>query len=142
MTKLLLDNDVLVLISSVASERKEFAHAITIEACEQTQGANMRTVYQFRDLRDIVQGTTIVSFIHDTFKEKRWYRKDIYYANRTLEITHNAMKTKARNIHTLICLPSNVYDDFEVLLKMKSLTFTVYDLSTMQEHKPHEDVSN
>lgn len=135
MAKLLLDNDVLVLISSVASETKEFAHAITIKACEHTQGANMRTVYQFNDLRDIVKGTTIVLFIHDTFKEKQWYQKDISYVNKTLEITQNAMKTKASYIHTLLCLPSKVYNDFEVSLKTKSMRFAVYDLSTMQEHK-------
>lgn len=115
---------------------KEFAHAITIKACEHTQGANIRPVYQFNDLRDIVRETlTIVLFIHDTFKGKRWYQKDIYYVNRTLDITLNAMETKASNIHTLICLPSKVYKDFEVSLKKKSLTFAVYDLSTIQEHK-------
>lgn len=139
MANLLLDKDVLVLISSLATETKEFAHAITIKAAsEHTQGANIRTVYQFNDLRDIVKETlTIVLFIHDIFKEKRWYRKDNYYVNRTLEIlvTQNAMETKASNIHTLICLPSKVYKDFEVSLKKKSLTFAVYDLSTMQEHK-------
>lgn len=137
MTHLLLDNDVLVLISSGANETKEFARAITLKACEHTQGANMRTVYQFKDLRDIIKGTTIVSFIHDTFREKHWHRKDIYYVKRTLEITDNAMKTKDSNIHTLLCLPSKVYKDFEVSLKKKSLRFVVYDYDsyTMQEHK-------
>lgn len=136
MANLLLDNDILVLISSVASETKEFANAITIKACEHTNGANMRTVYRFKDLRDIVKETTsIVLFIHDTFKEKHWHQKEISYVNRTLEIIQNALKTKASKIHTLICLPSKVYNDFEVSLKMKSLRFVVYDLSTMQEHK-------
>lgn len=136
MANLLLDKDVLVLISSLAKETNEFAYAITIKACEHTQGANFRTVYQFNDLRDFVKETlTIVLFIHDTFKEKRWYHRDTYYVNKTLEITQNAMKTKGSNIHTLICLPSKVYKDFEVALKRKSLAFAVYDLSTMQEHE-------
>lgn len=135
MANVLLDKDVLILIGSVATETKEFVHAITMKACEHTQGANIRTVYQFNDLRDIVQETlTIVLFIHETFKEKHWYQRDIHYVNRTLEITQNTMKTNDSKIRTLLCLPCKVYNDFEVLLKKKPLTFAVYDLSTMLEH--------
>lgn len=53
MADLLLDKDVLVLISSVADERIELAQAISLKTCEKTKGTNIRMVNCFHDLRDL-----------------------------------------------------------------------------------------
>lgn len=72
MADLLLDKDVLVLISSVADERIELAQAISLKTCEKTKGTNIRMVNCFHDLRDLEkEQRAIVLFIHDTFKAEK-----------------------------------------------------------------------
>lgn len=41
------------------------------------------------------------------------------------------MKIKVSYIYILLCFLSKVYNDFEVLLKMKFMRFVVYDLFIM-----------
>lgn len=53
MTDLVLDKDVLVLISSIASEKIELARATFLKTCENTWRVNIRSVDCLNDLRGL-----------------------------------------------------------------------------------------
>lgn len=53
MADLVLDKDVLVLISSIASERIELARATFLKTCENTCRVNIRSVDCLNDLRGL-----------------------------------------------------------------------------------------
>lgn len=79
MADLLLDKDVLVLISSIASEKTELAQATFLKTCENTCRVNIRSVSYFQDLRDLKKEQRgIVSFIHDTFEPEKNTKKALH----------------------------------------------------------------
>lgn len=134
MAYLLLDKDVLVLISSIASERIEHARATFLETCKNTCGVNVRFVNYLQDLRGLEkEQRAIILLIYDTFEAEEKTKKGA--ALDALKIIQDAMKTRNNEIHALFSFPRKKCDDFINTLKRSSLKFAVYDLSTMQECK-------
>lgn len=134
MAELLLDKDVLVLISSNASERIEHAQTTLFKTCENTCGVHIRFVNCFRDLRGLEkEQRAIVLFIYDTFESEKKTKSSA--ALDALKIIQDAMKTRNNEIHALFSFPREKCDDFINTLRRSSLKFAVYDLSTMQECK-------
>lgn len=132
MSDLLLDKEVLVLVSSLAKERIVLAQEITLKTCENTQGTNMRMVQCFDHLRCLeMENRTIVTFIHDTFVPEKPTKSAIHD---TFEIIQNAIRNKDNEVRALFSLPKEGFDDFNETLKRSSLKYAVYDLSTKQEH--------
>lgn len=64
MADLLLDKDVLILISSIASERTELARATFLKTCGNTCGVNIRSVSYFQDLRDLKRNNEVLSHLY------------------------------------------------------------------------------
>lgn len=136
MAELLLDKDVLVLISSAADERIELAHAIFLKACRYTcsQGTNIRMANCFHDLRGLEkEKRASVLFIHDTFKPEEKIEKSAVHE--AFKIIQDAKKISNNEIHALYSIPSEECDNFVETVNKSSLKFAVYDLSTMQERK-------
>lgn len=136
MADLLLDKDVLVLISSDANERIELAQAIFYKACGYmcTQGTNIRIADCFHKLRGLEKEQRVrVLFIHDTFKPEEKTEKSAVHD--AFQIIQDAMKISNNVIHALYSIPREECDDFVKTVNNSSLTFAVYDLSTMQERK-------
>lgn len=136
MAELLLDKDVLVLISSAADERIELAQAIFLKACRYTctQGTNIRMANCFHDLRGLEkEKRASVLFIHDTFKPEEKIEKSAVHD--AFKIIQDAKKISNNEIHALYSIPSEECDDFVETVNNSSLKFAVYDLSTMQERK-------
>lgn len=111
MADLVLDKEVLVLISSIAKERIYLARAITFRICENTKGTNMRMVQRVRDLRCLEkEKRAIVTFIHDTFNPEEPTK--ISAVHDTFEIIRNAMKTNDNEVRALFSLSREEYDNF------------------------------
>lgn len=138
MANLLLKKDVLILACPQHNEKIDLGMKIAKTACETTTGAQLR-VFNALDDFDQFEGLTkdkialLVSFdcskncdlfsetqISNTFK-------------RIKKAARNSRKTKT--CHTLICLHISSWTACKELLKKNSMSYEVYDISTMQIYK-------
>lgn len=137
MADLVLDKDVLVLISSIASERIELARATFLKTCENTCRVNIRSVDCLNDLRGLErEQRDIVLYIHDTFESEKRPTKRCTWCSKGWT---RCYETCNNEIYALFSFSREKCDDFTETVKTSSLKFAVYDLSTMQECKTKQN---
>lgn len=135
MANLLLKKDVLILACPQHNEKIDLGMEVAMIACEKTTGAQLR-VFNAIDDFDQFEGLTkdkITLFVSfdcsrncDLFSEKQ------------IPNTFKRIKKAARKLqtcHTLICLHISSCTACKEFLKTNSMTYEVYDISTMQSYK-------
>lgn len=138
MANLLLKKDVLILACQQHNEKIHLGMEIAMNACEKTTGAQLRV---FNALDDFDQFEGLTKDKMTLFVSFDCSRNFDLFSETQIPNTFKRIKKAARNwrktktCHTLICLHVSSCIACKELLKQNSMTYEVYDISTMQIHK-------
>nr|XP_034336976.1 uncharacterized protein LOC105317832 isoform X14 [Crassostrea gigas] len=138
MANLLLKKDVLILACHQHNEKINLGMEIAMNACEKTTGAHIRV---FNALDDFDQFEGLTKDEMTLFVSFDCSRNFDLFSETQISNTFKRIKKAARNwkktntCHTLICLHISTCNACKELLKKNSMTYEVYDISTMQIYK-------
>lgn len=138
MANLLLKKDVLILACPQHNEKIDLGMEIAMIACAKTTEAQLRVFNAINDFDQFESLTTDKIALFVSFDCSR--NCDLFSETQILN-TFKRIKKAARNskktktCHTLICLHVSSCIACEELLKKNSMTYEVYDISTMQIYK-------
>lgn len=135
MADLLLNNDVLILACPQHNEKIDLGMEIAMTACAKTTGAYLRV---FNALNDFDQFEGLTKDKITLFVSFDCSRNCDLFSEKQIPNTFKRIKKAARKLktcHTLICLHISSCTACEEFLKTNSMTYEVYDISTMQIYK-------
>ena len=125
MSSLLLKNDVVVLICAPESEKENITMNIIETVFQKMKGGNVRYVYsldQFEKFAEDVK--TVFVFDNDATNQDFFCKRNIFSTVQRLQAK------KGENVHSLICISSQMKDTLIKSLKSSSLKYKVHNLST------------
>lgn len=138
MADLLLNKDVLILACPQHNKKIDLGMEIAMIACTKTTGAQL-CVFNTLDDVDQFEGLTkdkIALFVSFDCSKNVDLFSETQIPNtfkRIKKAAKNSRKTKT--CHTLICLHISTCNACKELLTKNSMTYEVYDISTMQIYK-------
>lgn len=138
MADLLLKKDVLILACPQHNEKIDLGMEIAMIACAKTTGAHLRV---FNTLDDFDQFESLTKDNIALFVSFDCSRNFDLFSETQIPNTFKRIKKAAKNsrkpktCHTLICLHISSWTACKELLKKNSMTYEVYDISTMQIYK-------
>lgn len=135
MANLLLKKDVLILACPQNNENINLGMEIAMIACAKTTGAQLRV---FNALDDFDQFEGLTKDKITLFGSFDCSRNCDLFSETQIPNTLKRIKKAARKLkswHTLICLHISSCTACKELLKTNSMTYEVYDVSTMQIYK-------
>lgn len=126
MSSLLLKYDIVVLICAQDSETEDITMKIIDTVFQKMSGGNVRCVRSLDDFKSLRKDVkTFLVFENEATNQNVFCEKNI---SSTLQRLKQAKKGK--NVHSLICIPSEMEDTLLKNLKTSSLKYKVHNLST------------
>lgn len=135
MANLLLKKDVLILACPQNNENIDLGMEIAMIVCAKTTGAQLRV---FNALDDFDQFEGLTKDKITLFGSFDCSRNCDLFSETQIPNTFKRIKKaagKLKSWHTLICLHISSCTACKELLKTNSMTYEVYDVSTMQIYK-------
>lgn len=138
MADLLLKKDLLILACPQHYGKIDLGMEIALSACARTTGAHLRV---FNTLDDVDQLESLTKDVITLFVSFDCSRNFDLFSKMQIPNTFKRIKKAAKNsrkpktCHTLICLHTSTLIACRKLLKKNSMTYEVYDISTMQIYK-------
>lgn len=138
MANVLLKKDVLILACPQNNENNDIGMEIAMTACAKTTGALLcvfNTLDDFDQLETLTKDK-IALFVSFDCSRNFYLFSETQFPNTLKRIKKAAKNSRKPNTcHTLICLHISTCIACKELLKKNSMTYEVYDISTMQIYK-------
>ena len=130
LASLLLNHDVVVLICAPESEKENITMKIIETVFQKMKGGNIRYVRSldyFEKLNEDLDVNTVFVFDYEATNQDFFSESNIFSTVQCLQQAKKAKKGK--NVHSLICISSQMTDTLIKSLKSSSLKYKVHNLS-------------